>query len=603
MIRPTSPRVVVFALAFLPATALAQTHNEKPADPAAPGTARLFEAPVASRTVIQRGPFRSVQVNINAQGNNIANDAANEPSISVDPADPTKIVIGWRQFDNISSNHRENGYSHSQDGGATWTSPGSIESSFNSDPVLDVDRFGTFYYLSYPSGTTLRVYRSTNFGQTWAGPFNTTGGDKPWMLVDRSNSIGQDNVYLIWQTAHGPRTFSRSTNGGTSFGRAIQIPQEPTFGTMAVDNNGDVYAAGLAFQNFGSFVIAKSTNAKNSSQTPSFQTRSVNMGGRMDISAGPNPGGLLGQAQVAPDPTRPGHVYMLCSVDPPGSDPMDVHFVRSTDGGATFGSPIKINQDRGNNWQWFGTLSVAPTGRIDVVWNDTRASGVSSRSETYYSYSLDAGTTWANDQPISPEWNSLVGWPNQNKIGDYYHMVSTPDAGHLAYSATFNNEQDTYYVELGDCNGNQVHDGVDLQNGTSFDANGNAIPDECELCQTDLGNGFGLDLSLCGDDLTRGESAATLDLKNGPPTSTVFLVLSVGQLNPPFALIGGGFLVPDPGAVPSFVFNGYTTDAQGRMATTWTGGSNSVARIYAQAAMISGTSLSLSNALEIDIGV
>ena len=83
----------------------------------------------------------------------------------------------------------------------------------------------------------------------------------------------------------------------------------------------------------------------------------------------------------------------------------------------------------------------------------------------------------------------------------------------------------------------------------------------------------------------------------------MFLVLSVGQLNPPFALIGGGFLVPDPGAVPSFVFNGYTTDAQGRMATTWTGGSNSVARIYAQAAMISGTSLSLSNALEIDIGV
>jgi len=603
MTNPIPVCAAMAALATFPVTALAQAHNERPSDPAAPAPRHVFEAPVSARAVIQRGPFRSVQVNINAQGANIRNDASNEPSICIDPADPSRIVIGWRQFDNISSNHRENGYAHSQDGGATWTSPGSIQSTFNSDPVLDIDRFGVFYYLSYPGGTTLRVYRSTNSGQTWAGPFNTTGGDKPWMLVDRTNSIGQDNVYLIWQTAHGPRTFSRSTNGGTSFGQAVQIPQEPTFGTMALDDNGDVYAAGLAFQNFGSFVLAKSTNAKDRSQTPTFQTRSVNMGGSMAILTGPNPGGLLGQAQVATDPTRPGHVYMLCSVDPRGSDPMDVHFVRSTDGGATFGSPIKINQDQGNAWQWFGTMSVAPTGRVDVVWNDTRASGVSSRSETYYSYSLDGGTTWAKGQPISPQWNSLVGWPNQDKIGDYYHMVSTANAGHLAYSATFNGEQDTYYSELGDCNGNNVHDGVDLQNGTSMDANSNAIPDECESCQVDLGNGAGITLSLCGDELTRGESLATLDLQNGPPNSTVFLVLSVGQLIPPFALTGGGALVPDPGAIPAFVFNGYATDAQGRMTSTWSGGSQNVARIYAQAAMINGANLSISNALAIDIGL
>ena len=47
------------------------------------------------------GPFTSFQVNVDANGNNIVGDAANEPSISVDPTDGNKIAIGWRQFDSL----------------------------------------------------------------------------------------------------------------------------------------------------------------------------------------------------------------------------------------------------------------------------------------------------------------------------------------------------------------------------------------------------------------------------------------------------------------------------------------------------------------------
>ena len=586
-------------------TVRAQSHDEKPVDPPAPDTiVDRSTRPVAVRNTVTRGPFRSVQVNVDAQGNNIANDAANEPSITIDPNDPSKIVIGWRQFNRVSSSHRENGWSFSRDGGVSWAFPGSVEPGrFNSDPVLDIDTNGDMYYLAYPGGTTLRLFKSADAGQTWTAPRTLTGGDKAWMIVDRSPSVGRNHLYVIWQTVHGPQTFLRSTDGGASFSQAIRVPQEPTFGTMATDPNGNLYAAGLAGQNFSSFVLAKSTNAKRAGQTPTFQTQSVNMGGSMRLGTGPNPGGLLGQAQVVADPTRPDHVYMLCSVNPPGPDPMDVHFARSTDGGLNFSAPIAINDDTGDDWQWFGTLSIAPTGRLDVAWNDTRRSRQSSRSETYYSYSLDGGLTWSKNVPVSPQFNSLVGWPNQNKIGDYYDMRSTAAAGHLAYSATFNNEQDVYYLELGDCNGNDTHDGVDLQNGTSFDANANTIPDECEFCQADLGQGAGLQLSLCGDELTLPESRATLDLRGGPPNSTVFLVLSSAQLAPPFALPGGGALVPDPTATPAFVFNGYATDGNGRLAVTWRGGAQSTARVYAQAVMVNGASLPISNALAIDIGV
>src|SRR5215831_5202658 len=86
---------------------------EKPGMPPAPlGTYRLESSP---GMISQFGVFTSYQVNVDANGNNIVGDAANEPSISVDPTDGNKIAIGWRQFDTITSNFRQAGYGYSTD--------------------------------------------------------------------------------------------------------------------------------------------------------------------------------------------------------------------------------------------------------------------------------------------------------------------------------------------------------------------------------------------------------------------------------------------------------------------------------------------------------
>jgi hypothetical protein len=71
---------------------------------------------------------------------------------------------------------------------------------------------------------------------------------------------------------------------------------------------------------------------------------------------------------------RNDNVYMLAIVQPPGDAFTEVMFVHSTDGGLTFSAPMRVNDavNHQNKWHWFGTLAVAPNGRLDAVWYDTR---------------------------------------------------------------------------------------------------------------------------------------------------------------------------------------------------------------------------------------
>jgi len=66
------------------------------------------------RMISQHGPFNSFQANVDANGNNIVGDAANEPSISVDPTNTNKMVIAWRQFNDVTSNFRQAGWGYHQ---------------------------------------------------------------------------------------------------------------------------------------------------------------------------------------------------------------------------------------------------------------------------------------------------------------------------------------------------------------------------------------------------------------------------------------------------------------------------------------------------------
>jgi hypothetical protein len=490
------PRVIV--LAFLACASWStgaeeREYREVPDDP--PATSRAVDN-LSARSPgarVVEGPYVSVQANIDALGMNIVGDAANEPSIAVSPVNPDNIVIGWRQFDSVTSNFRQGGWAHSEDGGETWTFPGVLEPGvFRSDPVLDSASDGVFVYQSLEENLLADVFRSVNGGESWLDPVFEYGGDKNWMAVDKSGGTGDGHIYGTWQRFSGccgQRTFTRSIDEGDSFEQPVAVELRPLFGTMAVGPEGELYIAGIegtVTQDFDQFVIARSDDAQNPAVPPTFRGIRVDLGGSMVFEGAPNPVGLLGQAYVAVDrssgPTR-GNVYMLASVDPPGPDPLDVHLIRSFDHGETWSAPLRVNDDPLDNgaWQWFGAHSVAPNGRVDVIWNDTRGSGQATTSQLFYSYSWDAGETWSPNVAASPSFRSNIGFPNQNKIGDYYTIISNASGADVAYSATFNGEQDVYHVRVfPDCNGNTVSDVDDIAGGDSQDSNGNHIPDECE---------------------------------------------------------------------------------------------------------------------------
>ena len=529
--RPRTPRTTLAALLAVVPIAYAQAvdqpldvvpHEPSPTDlrPPFKSPAPLLTSPGAR---MRRALFESVQVNTNADGLNILGDAANEPSIAPNELDPANLVIGWRQFDTINSDFRQAGQAFSLDHGQTWSARTLTPGTFRSDPVVRAGPDGEFYFSSLridPDYLT-DIFRSEDGGETWLGPYESFGGDKQWISVDLTDGPGRGNVYQHWDNASPfGRRFSRSFDRGESWDNPVHGSsdwgQETTLpdGSVCITNGTGISAV---------IRLVNTSDPDTPAVVESTTTTGVRLGGFSGLES-VNPGGLIGQGNVSSDhsggPTN-GNIYVLGTGDYDASNGFDynVAFARSTDTNLTYSAPVFVHSVTVGH-QWFGTMSVAPNGRIDVVWNDTRNDPVDpwnpTTSELFYTCSLDAGETWLPEIPVSPPFEHLLGFPRQNKLGDYYDAHSDAVGMDVAYAATFNGEQDVYYLRIGtaDCNQNGIPDEAEIAMGLAQDDDGDGRIDAC-ACVADFNADGTVDTRDVLAFLNTWSTERTLDCSSG----------------------------------------------------------------------------------------
>ena len=345
------------------------------------------------------------------------------------------------------------GYAHSSDGGASFRDLGNLPvrpgfplQENEGDPGIVVDRKGVFYasYILFdaarPAGfrNTVGVSKSTDGGVTWSLPvalpvFGAPNNflDKCFIAVDSTSGANSGNVYVTFtnfpqvNTGTLPIMFSRSTDGGLSFSSPIQLSATGTQNQGSepvVGPNGEIYVAWWQASGPGGskIVVAKSTNG------------GISFGAPVSVAPvtpiGFNSGSLLGNFRVNSFPRidvdqNNGNVYIAYASRPGHGDSGDVFFVRSTNGGATWSSPLRLNDDPGDNDQFFPDLAVSADGTIRAIWYDKRRDPNNIDMTVFTAVSTDGGLSFGPNQAVTPAtFPPAVGYdPVINRIymGDY----------------------------------------------------------------------------------------------------------------------------------------------------------------------------------------
>jgi len=365
-----------------------------------------------------------------------------EPSICINPKNPNILVAGA----NI------NYVSYSTNGGLNWATAYALQSSSYGvwgDPCIICDTTGAFYYFHLsnpPSGghwiDRIVCQKSTNNGASFSNPGTYTfysankDQDKEWACVNPINN----HIYVTWTQFdnYGSTSisdssnilFSKSTDGGLTWvnfgtstakrinklgGDCIDSDNTTEGAVPCVGPNGEIYDAwaGPKIRNslYGIF-FNKSTDGGSNWLTEPVYVCDQPGGWDYMINGLQRSNGMpITCCDLSNGPYR-GNVYIGYS-DSLGPTNHDIKFVKSTNGGLNWSTPLRVNNDTTTREQFMPWMTVdRKNGHIYFVFYDRRNYS-NTATDVYIARSTDGGNTFTNikisETPFTPTSGTFFG--------------------------------------------------------------------------------------------------------------------------------------------------------------------------------------------------
>jgi hypothetical protein len=371
------------------------------------------------------------------------------------------VVIGFNDSGSFASTFDKfTGFARSTDGGLSFTDGGTLPTNAlgdSGDPVLARhDTSGRIFFATLQSsGSGIAIFHSDNDGATWSLPAQGAPGstgfqDKPWITVDNFAGPGNGNVYhMVRDFGLGDGIyFYRSTDGGNTFGPSggTLITQENQGAFVVVGPDHAVYAFWFADT---SIQMRKSTDQGLTFGAPITVVSGLSgpeINGGLDLT-GIRQGTVIEEGfrsnsfpHAAVDPES-GNLYVTYNDNPLGADKADVFLVVSTNGGAGWGSPLRVNDDTTITDQWQPTIAITPSGgKLGVFYYSRQEDPANNLFKYYGRFGNITGASVAfeasfaiSDVPSLPEFGrDLV--VNPTYMGDYNQAVATNSAFHIVWS-------------------------------------------------------------------------------------------------------------------------------------------------------------------------